>query len=134
MSNTHTPLEVFCSYAPEDESFFQQLQKHLGVLTRQRRIVLWHHRRVTPGTDWAQAIDNQVNRASVILLLISADFLNSDYCYGVEMKRALERQSLNEACVIPILVRPVDWENAPFKHLKILPTDGKPISLVAQSG
>ncbi len=129
MSNAHTPIEVFCSYAPEDESSFQQLQKHLRVLTREEHIVLWHHRRISPGIDWAQAIDTQVNQASVILLLISADFLNSDYCYGVEMKRALERQSMNEACVIPILVRPVDWEKAPFKHLKVLPTDGKPITL-----
>jgi tetratricopeptide (TPR) repeat protein len=129
MSDAHAPIEVFCSYAPEDESSFQQLQKHLRVLTRQERIVLWHHRRITPGTDWSQAVDTQVNRAAVILLLISADFLNSDYCYGVEMKRALERQSMNEACVIPILVRPVDWENAPFKHLSVLPTDAKPITL-----
>jgi tetratricopeptide (TPR) repeat protein len=129
MSNTHTPIDVFCSYAPEDESSFQQLQKHLGVLTHQEHIVLWHHRRITPGSDWAQAIDAQVNRASIILLLISADFLNSDYCYGVEMKRALERQRANEACVIPILVRPVDWENVPFKHLSVLPTDNKPIVL-----
>ena len=92
MSNVQ-PLEVFCSYAPEDESSFQQLQKHCVCSLARSDIVLWHHRRISPGIDWAQAIDGQVNRASVILLLISADFLNSDYCYGVEMKRALERQS-----------------------------------------
>ena len=60
MFNAHTPIEVFCSYAPEDESSFQQLQKHLRVLTRQERIVLWHYRQITPGSDWAQVIDTQV--------------------------------------------------------------------------
>src|SRR5579859_172660 len=128
MSDDLASIEVFCSYAPEDESFFQQLQKHLRMLTYQERIMLWHRRQVSPGTDWAQALDTQITRASVILLLISADFLNSDYCYGIEMKRALERQTMNEACVIPILVRPVDWEEAPFKHLSVLPTDTKPIT------
>jgi hypothetical protein len=51
MSNDLAPIEVFCSYAPEDESFFQQLQKHLSLLTRQEGIVLWHRRQITPGTD-----------------------------------------------------------------------------------
>ena len=129
MSDAHVPLEVFCSYAPEDEAYFQQLQKHLSLLMHQQRVALWHHRCITPGIDWTQTIDVQMNRAAVILLLISADFLGSDYCYGIEMQRALERQGQNDACVIPVLARPVDWENAPFKHLKGLPTDGKPISL-----
>src|SRR5205807_4452936 len=66
--------------------------------------------------------------ASVILLLVSADFLASDYCYSIEMKRALERQEAGEAQVIPILVRPADWKDAPFAHLQALPTGANPIA------
>ena len=79
--------------------------------------------------DKQQAIDTHLETADVILLLISADFLASEYCYGREMKHALERHRRGEARVIPILIRSVDWEKAPFAHLNILPTDAKPLAL-----
>ena len=128
MPDSSTPVEVFYSYAHEDESFCDKLQKHLSLLQRQGLITAWHDRHILPGTDWSQAIDEHLERASVILLLISADFLASDYCYGLEMQRALQRHQANEACVIPILLRPVDWNNAPFAHLQALPTGAKPIT------
>src|SRR6266852_2854464 len=128
MPGSSTPVEVFYSYAHEDEAFRNKLEKHLSLLHRQGVIKPWHDRHIAPGTNWAQVIDEQVERASVILLLISADFLASDYCYGIEMKRALERHQANEARVIPILLRPVDWHGAPFAHLQALPTDAKPIT------
>ena len=123
-----SPIEVFYSYAHEDESLRAELEKHLSLLKRQRLIAGWHDRQILAGTDWSQAIDTHLERASVILLLVSADFLASDYCYGIEMERALERHQANEARVIPILLRPVDWNNAPFAHLQALPTDAKPIT------
>ncbi|HTK05548.1 MAG TPA: FxSxx-COOH system tetratricopeptide repeat protein, partial [Ktedonobacteraceae bacterium] len=128
MSDAGTPIEIFCSYAPEDKIWFRELEAHLSLLKRQGLIFAWHDRLLLPGANWAQNIDSHLNSASIILLLISADYLTSDSRYEVEMKRALERQSLNEACVIPILVRPVDWENAPFKHLSVLPTNAEPIT------
>src|SRR6266702_2939614 len=128
MPDSSTSVEVFYSYAHKDETFRKTLDEHLSLLQRQGVISVWHDRQIVPGTDWAQAIDEHLERASIILLLISADFLASDYCYGVEMTRALERHQANEARVIPILLRPVDWNNAPFAYLQALPTGAKPIT------
>jgi TIR domain len=128
MPSSSNPVEVFYSYAHEDASLRDTLEKHLSLLSRQGLIKEWHDRRIVPGTNWAQAIDEHMERASVILLLISADFLASDYCFGIEMKRALQRHQANEARVIPILLRPVDWNSAPFAHLQALPTGAKPIT------
>src|SRR6266487_3695826 len=124
----HPPIEVFCSYAHKDEPQLQKLETHLNVLKRQGLISTWHDRHIVPGMDWAYAIDTHLSTASVILLLISPDFLASDYCYGIELQRALERHRANEARVIPILLRPVDWKGAPFAHLQMLPTDARPIT------
>ncbi len=129
MAKASTPVEIFCCYAHADESWLRKLETHLSLLKQQGLISLWHDRRIAPGVDWAQAIDTHLETASVILLLVSANFLASDYCYGIEMKRALERDAANEARVVPILVRPVDWTDAPFAHLQALPTDAKPIEL-----
>src|SRR5450631_2348904 len=123
-----TAVEVFCSYAHEDEVWLRKLETHLSLLKRQGLVSLWHDRLITPGTNWAKAIDAHLEKSSVILLLVSADFFTSDYCYGIEMKRALERQEAGEARVIPILVRSADWTDAPFAHLQALPTDAKPIA------
>lgn len=126
MGAVPTAVEVFCSCAHEDGAWLQKLETHLSLLRRQGLISLWHNRLIVPGTDWAHAIDTHLETASIILRLVSADFLASNYCYGVEMKRALERHAANEVRVIPILVRPVDWEGAPFAH-QILPTGTKPL-------
>jgi len=128
MSERSTDVVVFCSYAREDEMWSRKLETHLSLLRRQGLISLWHDRLIVPGTDWAKTIDMQLETASIILLLVSADFFASDYCYGTEMKRALERQEAGEAQVIPILVRAVDWKDAPFAHLQALPTGANPIA------
>ena len=128
MVETSTPVEIFCCYSHADEAWLRNLEAHLILLQRQGLISLWHDRLITPGTDWTQAIDTHLETASVILLLVSSDFLASNYCYSVEMKRALERQEVGEARVVPILVRPVDWKGAPFAHLQALPTNAKPLA------
>ena len=122
-----TPVEIFCSYAHEDEAWLRKLETHLSLLKRQGLVSLWYDRLIAPGTNWAKTIDTHLETASVILLLVSADFFVSDYCCGIEMKRALEREAAGEARVVPILVRPVDWKSTPFAHLQALPTDAKPI-------
>src|SRR5436305_12457759 len=129
MSEVPPPVEVFCSYAQEDEAWLRELEIHLSLLKRQGLISLWHDRLISPGTNWAQAIDNRLETASVILLLVSADFFASEYCFGIEMQRALERQEVGEVHVIPIIVRPVDWATAPIAHLQALPTDAKPLTM-----
>lgn len=128
MNNLFPPLEVFYSYADADELLRRDLDKHLSLLSREGLITTWHKRQIMAGTDWAEACDRHLNTASIILLLISANFLESDYCYGKEMQQAMQRHELHEARVIPILLRPVDWHSAPFGRLKVLPSNGLPIS------
>ena len=100
---------------------------HLSILKRQNVILEWHDRKIEAGQEWKDQIDKNLESAQVILVLISASFMASDYCYDIEMKRALERHQRGEAKVIPIILQPVDWRGAPFGRLQALPRDAKPI-------
>jgi hypothetical protein len=122
------PIEVFYCYAREDEVLRDTLEKHLRILKRQGYIVSWYDRMISAGKEWAREIDAHLNTARIILLLISPDFMDSDYCYSVEMQRALERYKQGETRVIPIILRPVDLEGTPIATLRALPTSGKPIT------
>jgi hypothetical protein len=122
-------IEVLCSYSHKDEYFRDEIEKHLSLLRRQRVIAIWHDRRIAAGTEWKGKIDKHLNTAQIILLLVSSDFLASDYCYNIEMKRAMERHKAGEARVIPIILRPVDWKGTPFSKLQALPKDAKAVSL-----
>jgi hypothetical protein len=119
---------VFFSYSHKDEALRAELEIHLAALKRHGSIQAWHDRRIMAGDDFAGAISENLERADIILLLVSPYFLASDYCYDVEMKRALERHAAGEARVIPVILHPCDWHGAPFGKLKAVPTDGKPIS------
>src|SRR5947209_3524509 len=121
-------LEIFFCYAREDETLRQGLEKQLRALRRQGVIDLWHDRNISAGTEWEREIDRHLNMAQLILLLISPDFMDSDYCYGKEMKRAMERHERGEARVIPVILRDVYWQKAPFGKLQALPTDAKPVT------
>jgi hypothetical protein len=85
------PIEIYYAYAPEDDHWVQDLDKHLTLLKRQGLITTWHARLIQAGQDWQHVTGTHLENASVILLLISSDFLTSDYCYGVEMQRALQQ-------------------------------------------
>ncbi len=124
---TASRIGICYCYAHDDEPLKEELDKQLSTLKRQGLIKAWHDRDIGVGEEWKRKIDTHLNNSSVILLLISASFMASDYCYSVEMKRAIERHDAGEARVIPIILRPVDWEDAPFNKLQILPTNGKPI-------
>lgn len=128
MMQASQPIEIFYSYSPRDERLRQRLETHLGTLRQQGIITDWHDRKIIAGSDRMQSIDTHLMTAKVILLLISPDFLASDYCYGVEMQRALARHAAGEAWVIPVILRPVDWQGTPFAHLQCAPTDAKPIT------
>ena len=120
------PLNVFISYAHEDDGLCGKLLKHLSQLQREG-VQGWYDRRLTGGTEWAGDIDEHLNTADIILLLISPDFLASTYCYDLEMKRAMERHDQDHARVVPVILRPCDWQNSPFARFNALPKDGKPI-------
>jgi len=128
MTTNGTAITVFISYAHEDEALLQQLHTHLSPLTRQGLIATWYDRELVAGTDWAGEIDAHLEQASIILLLVSADFIASRYCYEVEMTRALERHEAGQARVIPIALRPADWKGMPFASLHALPTDARAIT------
>src|SRR5215831_14244218 len=119
--------KVFCSYSHADDKFRLELQKHLALLSQQDAIHVWHDREIQPGTDWKKEIDQNLEEADIVLLLVSADFMGSQYCTGVEMKRALERQDSGTARVVPILIRTCDLTGAPFTKLQWLPTGSKPV-------
>jgi len=123
-------LTVFISYSHRDEVWRRRLDQHLSTLKHMGIIHSWHDREIVAGDDFG-AVDRYLNLADLILLLISPDFLGSDYCYHKEMTRALERHQRQEAHVIPVIVRPCDWEKAPFSHLQAVPKDGKAITLWA---
>lgn len=119
---------VFFSYSHADEALRDQVEKHLAMLKREGVIETWHDRRILPGTDLNAAIDQRINQDDIVLLLVSPDFINSDYCYDIEMKRAMERHRAGEAVVIPVILKPCDWHPAPFGALLATPRDGKPIT------
>jgi TIR domain len=121
-------LEVFYSYAHEDELFRVELEKQLSLLQRNGFITGWHDRQIGAGQNWREEIDTHIRSAHIILLLVSPDFIASDYCYGTEMRIALERQRNHEAIVIPVLLRPIDWRTAPFSHLQALPANAVAVS------
>jgi len=132
MSVHPSPIELFISYAHKDEVLKEELVKYLKNLQQQGIITGWHDRLIRPGQNWSIEIDIHLNSASLILLLISIDFMASQYCYGIEMRRALERNANGNARVIPIILRPTDLKGAPFAHLQALPQNAKPITSWAQ--
>jgi HEAT repeat protein len=121
------PVKIFFCYAHEDEALLNKLKAHLRPLQRQGLIDVWHDRDISAGTEWEQEISKHLNEAQIILLLVSPDFMNSDYCYSVEMKRAMERHEREEAYVISIILRPVYWQGATFAKLQALPSNAKPV-------
>ena len=121
-------IEVFFSYSHEDETLRSELEKYLSNLKRQRSFVGWHDGEIGAGNEWDQEIKEHINKADIILLLVSQDFIASDYCYKEEMTRALERHKAGQARVIPIILRPSDWKVTPIGELQALPTHAKPIT------
>jgi TIR domain/WD domain, G-beta repeat len=119
-------VSIFFCYAHEDEELLNKLKRHLWPLQSQELIAVWHDRDISAGTEWEHEISQHLNSAHIILLLVSPDFMYSEYCYGVEMKRAIERHQRGEARVIPIILRPVYWQGI-LGTLQALPTDAKPV-------
>jgi WD40 repeat protein len=122
------PATIFFCYAREDQALLNQLKTHLLPLQRQGIIEFWYDREVHAETDWEPEIKKKLDTARIILLLVSPDFMDSDYYYSKEMKQALERHQRGEARVIPIILRPVYWDEELLGKLQALPTDGKPVT------
>lgn len=124
---------VFFSYSHIDEALRDQLEMHLSLLKRQGLVEAWHDRRILAGDELDPTIKENIESADVILLLVSANFIGSDYCYSKEMSRAIERHNSGEARVIPVILRPCDWHSAPFGKLLATPKDAKAITMWANT-
>jgi serine/threonine protein kinase len=137
-SSSHTPMEVavptkgiklFFSYSRKDEKLRRELAKRLTLMKRNGLITDWYDCNIDAGADWKREMDIHLNGADIILLLVSPDFIDSDYCYDLEMARALERHEVGEATVIPIILRPASWKETPFGKLKALPEGEKAVTI-----
>jgi hypothetical protein len=125
---SNSAINIFYSYSHKDEKLRERLEEHLALLRKQGLIGDWHDRKIMPSQEWENEINSHLNTAQVILLLISSSFLASDYCYDKEMTRAMERHEAGEARVIPIILRPCDWQSSPFAKLQSLPKDAKSVT------
>ena len=118
---------VFISYAHKDEALLAELAAQLKILERNGLIEHWHDRKIVPGEEWDGRIKSELESADIILLLVSHDFINSDYCWGVEVAQAIARHEAGTACVIPIILRDCLWQDAPFAKIQGLPKDMRPV-------
>ncbi|WP_204154381.1 TIR domain-containing protein [Leptolyngbya sp. CCY15150] len=122
------PIEVFISYSHGDEDLKDELYIHLAGLRREGKIQPWQDRQIEAGAEWDAEIKARLESAGIILLLITPRFINSDYCFDKEMQRAMERHEAGTARVIPIIMKPCDWQGSPFSKLQVLPKDAKPVT------
>lgn len=124
---TTNPPRLFISYSHKDEVHKEEILKHLTILVRSGKLAAWDDRQILPGAEWDSVIKEYLRTYEIIVLLISSDFLASEYCYSKEMKIAIDRHDCSEAIVIPVFVRECNFSGAPFAKLQGLPTDAKPI-------
>jgi formylglycine-generating enzyme required for sulfatase activity len=122
------PIKVFISYSHKDDALRQELIPHLSSAQKEGLIELWHDREIRAGADWAEEIDEKLELADIILFLVSADFINSRYCSGIEMTRAIERHQAQTAHAVPIIIRFSDWTSTCLGELQAVPRDNKPIT------
>lgn len=123
--------KIFISYSEKDQNFVEEFLAHLSSLKRSGKISSWHSRQVLPGDEKDAAIHEELQGADIILLMLSASFLNTDYIWDMEIAVAMERHERKTARVIPILMKPCEWSDTPFSKLSGLPANGKPVSAYA---
>lgn len=120
--------KVFYSYSHKDAKMRDELGTYLAPLVQQKKIVEWFDRKIEPGANWDTEIKEELNSANLILLLVSKDFLASEYCFGVEVEKALSRLKRGDVKVIPILLKPCLWDESLFSELQIIPRGAKAIN------
>src|SRR5262249_51107876 len=123
------PCRVFCCYAREDLEYLYKLKNHLASLEQEGLITVKADGDISPGVGWKKAIDHYLEEADIILLLISSDFIASGYYINEEMQKAVARHEQGTARVVPVIIRPTDWQSTRFGGLQALPEDAKPISI-----
>jgi CheY-like chemotaxis protein len=132
-SEAPAPVSLFYSYAHEDDALRLELCGHLKILERRKLLAQWHDRQIQPGQDWDRRIADELQMADLVLLLVSTDFINSEYVFSKELTIAMQRHAAGMATVVPIIVRAVnieaeDADALPFMKLQGLPTDMRPVT------
>lgn len=127
-SGTTRRVNVFVSYSHKDERLREEVEKHLSALRRSKSIGIWNDHRISPGNEVDAQVAAFLGTSDLVLLLVSPDFMDSNYCYVREMKEALKRHRRGDARVIPVVLRPVDWSKTPIGKLLALPRNGKPVT------
>lgn len=126
--DSNVPISIFYSYSHKDKAYRDKLKTHLSVMRRQGLISEWHDQDILPGQVWTDEINKHLKTADIILLLVSPDFMDSDYCYTREMQLAMQRHDTGEACIIPIILRPCEWKHSPLGRFHALPYRAKAVS------
>ena len=111
-------MKAFISYSHKDTQAVDRLHTHLASLRREGLIEAWYDRNILAGDPIDTEIDRELESCRLFLILVTPDFLESDYCVNREMRRALERHDLGEARVVPIIVEPCDWTSSLLRQLR----------------
>ena len=127
------PVSIFFSYSRKDEALMRELESHLEPLRLSHLIESWHDGCITPGEEWEPQIKENLQKAQIILLLISVNFISSKYCNTVELTQAIKRHKSGDALVIPLILKPCMWQPIPIGEmtlgeLQALPKDAKPVT------
>jgi hypothetical protein len=128
MTNT-AGVKLFCSYSHLDEKWRRKLSNSLAALRRSGDIEEWYDGMIDPGSDWDSRIRDELENADIVALIVSDNFIASDFCWGMELQRALELHAQGRTTVIPVVVSPCQWERTPLQHIEALPKPLKPIAL-----
>lgn len=121
-------VKLFISYSHEDEQLKNQLDKHLIMLKRSGKVEVWNDRQLIAGQEWDSEIKKEVLEADIILLLISADFNNSEYIWKEELATAMARHEQGMARVVPVILRKCEWNEMPYAKLQALPKGARPVT------
>ena len=123
------PPLIFISYSHKDEIWKDRLRPHLGLLERDDRIIIWDDRQIEPTAEWYDQIKRVMARASIAVCLISADYLNSEFCTKEEIPYLLRRRKEEGMHLFLVLLRPCAWQALSWlKTLQMLPRDGKSVA------
>ncbi len=122
------PVEIFIAYSRADSQMLNELRQHFTPLERNKRVTVWYDGKIEPGDVWEDSIKRHLHGADIVLLLVSADSIASDYFYDKEVADALERHRAGTARVVPLILRPCVWRTTPLGELQALPQNGKPVT------
>ena len=123
-----SPAKVFISYCHMDKSLKEELIKHLSPLERLGLIEIWTDLEIKPGDEWDKEISKNIESADIVLLLISIDFINSKYCYDVELEQAISRFQDEGMRIVPVILRPCMWKHTSFAKFQALPSEAKAVT------